>query len=194
MNRLVRTGHSRLPNHRHRNAVESAFCRMRLCFQRLAVAEARRRGYRRPCTRSAAQLSGFAGTGIVLQNESGDSVTVSAKATAFTFPTSLTNGSSYTGFGDPAFQTGAELPGNERERNGDGGCYEPLVSPARRPRLPWEARFRGERFVQRSVEVLAVRSTADREFSGRKIRRPSLMSHRARRRSGAPVRGCRVGF
>jgi Galactose oxidase, central domain len=40
-------------------------------------------------------VSGLAGTGLVLQNDSGDSVTVSAKATAFTFPTSVTSGSSY---------------------------------------------------------------------------------------------------
>jgi hypothetical protein len=40
-------------------------------------------------------ISGLVGTGLVLQNDSGDSVTVSAKATAFTFPTSVTSGSSY---------------------------------------------------------------------------------------------------
>jgi environmental stress-induced protein Ves len=40
-------------------------------------------------------VSGLAGTGLVLQNNSGDSVTVSAKATAFTFPTSVTSGGSY---------------------------------------------------------------------------------------------------
>ena len=40
-------------------------------------------------------VSGLAGTGLVLQNNSGDSVTVSASATAFTFPTSVTSGSSY---------------------------------------------------------------------------------------------------
>jgi hypothetical protein len=40
-------------------------------------------------------VSGLAGTGLVLQNDSGGSVTVGAKATAFTFPTSVTSGSSY---------------------------------------------------------------------------------------------------
>jgi hypothetical protein len=40
-------------------------------------------------------VSGLAGTGLVLQNNSGDSVTVSASATGFTFPTSIASGSAY---------------------------------------------------------------------------------------------------
>ena len=41
------------------------------------------------------KVSGLAGAGLVLQNNSGDSVTVSASTTAFTFPTSVASGSSY---------------------------------------------------------------------------------------------------
>jgi hypothetical protein len=40
-------------------------------------------------------VSGLAGTGLVLQNDNGDSLTVSASASAFTFPTSVNSGSSY---------------------------------------------------------------------------------------------------
>ncbi|HEY3973142.1 MAG TPA: kelch repeat-containing protein [Candidatus Sulfotelmatobacter sp.] len=40
-------------------------------------------------------ISGLAGTGLVLQNNKASSVTVSANATAFTFPTAVTSGSAY---------------------------------------------------------------------------------------------------
>ena len=68
-------------------------------------------------------ISGLVGTGLVLQNNNGDNLPVTANATGFTFATPVNSGTSYKVAGShPAFQPHAELCGHECQRNGKRQC------------------------------------------------------------------------